>query len=393
MSFNKTLFGISSLLVSSLAFAADEKPKWITEGPYVDEGSLSIELPLEVLASKLFIEIEIGGAPRRFVFDTGSPSMMSADLAAELDLEVIDKRQGRDSHGAIIETDIVQADFIVRGTTFHKVPVFVADFPKTAQCLFEGVLGSEVLPLCAWQIDLPESVLRCNSELTKLDHLEKAEKQPLYDFGYPHAPILDVRYAAKAKSKALFDTGSPEYVAISPADFEGAKRNDGVGKTISGNGSMGGSLGGPAPNKDQLLVLLKSLEVGSIPLGRVAAILRESTPTLIGASILEHFVVTLDSKTSTAYFDQYRDGPFARSSYGFGLGFDEAVSVSIVWEDSPAEAAGLRIGQRVTSINGQPADTSCDGIRDAMRAMSEGNTIDLEWDGGGDTLTEKAILY
>lgn len=392
MNYNRMLCGMAGLLATSLALAADEKPKWITEGPYVDERSFSFELPLEVLATKLYIEVEAGGVPRRFVFDTGSPSMMSAALAAELGLEVIDRRQGRDSHGAVIETRIVQSDLTLGETTFRKVPIFVADFPKTAQCLFDGVLGSEVLPLCAWQIDLPESVLRCSSESADLDHLDKAGKQPLYDFGYPHAPILDVRFAENARSKAMFDTGSPEYLAISPADFEGARRNEAVGRTVAGTGSLGASLGGLAPRKDQLLVLLKKLEVGNLELGRVSAPLRESSPSLVGASVLEHFVVTLDARNSAAYFDQYRDGPFLRPSYGFGLDFEDRAEVSIVWDGSPAEAAGLRVGQHVTAINGKPADTSCDGIRDAMRAMSDGNAIELEWDGGGEKLTRETAF-
>jgi hypothetical protein len=392
MKLKNEMVAILWLLASSLASAAQEKPKWITEGPYVEEDSFSFELPLEVLATKIYIEVEVGGVPRRFVFDTGSPSMMSADLAAELELKVIEKRRGRDSHGAIVETGIVQSDLTLGGTTFRKVPIFVADFPKTAQCLFDGVLGSDVLSLCAWQIDLPGSALRCNSELTKLGHVEKAKRQHLYDSGYPYAPILDIRLAEQAKSKALFDTGSPEYLAISPPDFEGAKRNGGVVKTISGVGSMGGSMGGRAPNKDQLLVQMKTLAIGNIQLGRVGALLRESPPSLIGASILEHFVATLDSITSTAYFDQYRGGPFSRSSYGFGLSFDEAVRVSLVWDGSPAETAGLHVGQRVTSINGQPTSTSCDGIRSAMRAISGGDTIDLGLDGGATTLTRENVF-
>lgn len=367
--------------------------EWITEGPYVEEGSFSFEIPLEVLATKLFVEVEVGGVPRRFIFDTGSPSMMSADLAKELDLEVIDKRLGRDSHGAMVETDIVQSDMTLGGTTFRKVPIFVADFPHTAQCLFDGVLGSEVLPLCAWQIDLPDSKLRCNSTVKKLGHIKSAKKQTLYSFGYPHAPILDIRFTDKARSKALFDTGSPEYLAISPPDFDGARRNNGVRKTISGTGSIGGSLGGPAPKKDQLMVQLKTMAVGDNQLGNVGALLRESAPSLIGASVLEHFVVTLDSKDSAAYFDQYRGAPFTRRSYGFGLSFGEAPTVSLVWEDSPAEAAGLRVGQTVISINGQPTSSSCDGIREAMRAMSDGETIDLERDGSvGSTALKKVIL-
>ena len=389
---NKAVSAILGLLACSPAFPADEKPKWITEGPYVEEDSFSFELPLEVLAHKLFVEVEVGGVPRRFVFDTGSPSMMSADLAAELDLDVIDSRQGRDAHGATVETGIVQSNLTLGGTTFHKVPIFVADFPKTAQCLFDGVLGSELLPLCAWQIDLPDSRLRCSSKLAGLDHVEGARRQPLYTFGYPHAPILDVRFAEKARSKALFDTGSPEYLAISPADFGGAKRNGGVGRTVTGTGSIGGSLGGLAPEKDQLRVQLEALAIGDIELGRVGAPLRETSPSLVGASVLDHFVVTFDAKGSTAYFDRYRDGPFARPSYGFGLSYEEAVRVSLVWDDSPADAAGLVVGQRVTALNGQPTSTTCDGIRNAVHAMSEGDTVEVEWDGGDETLTRAAIL-
>lgn len=392
MTRNRTIAGASCLLATSLVLAAEPKPKPIPEGPYVDESQFSFELPLEILANKLLVEVEVGGIPRRFLFDTGSPSMMSKDLAAQLGLDVIETRQGRDSHGAIVETDLVRTDFTIGGTTFRDVPVFAAEFPRTAQCLFEGVLGSELLPLCAWQIDLPDSRLRCSTEIAKLDHVGAATKQPLHDFGYPHAPVLDVRFARKARSKALFDTGSPGYLAISPPDFGGASRNGGVGRTVSGAGSLGGSMGGLAPVREQRLVELKTLDIGNVQLGRADAVLRESAPSLIGASMLEHFVITLDSRNAAAYFERYRDGPLVRASYGLGLSFEDQPSVSLVWDGSPAAAAGLRVGQRVTSINAEPTDTSCTGIRNAMRAMSDGDTLEIEWDGGAATLSRERAL-
>lgn len=369
------------LAVSPFALAAGDPPKWITDGPYVDEATIGIDVPLEVLATKLFVEVEVGGQPRQFVFDTGSPSMISAALAEELNLEIVDRTKGRDAHGAVVDTGIVQADIRLGGTTFHNVPIFVAEFPETAQCLFDGVLGSELLPLCAWQIDLPDSRLRCNTALKALDHVGDSGRQTLHDFGYPHAPILDIHFARKARSKAMLDTGSPEYLAIAPGDLEGAKRNGGVGQTVSGYGSSGGSLGGRAPDRNQELVELKSLSIGTLSLGRVDATVRETAPSLIGASVLEHFIVTLDSRSQSAFFDSYRDGPYTRESFGFSLDFDGAVRVGRVWDDSPAAAAGLKVGQRVTSINGQAAETTCAGIRRAMQAVSVGDTIALGFDG------------
>src|SRR5690606_1999102 len=141
-----------------------------------DSATLAIDVPLEVLAGKLFVEVDLGGKPRRFVFDTGSPSMLSSLPAEELGMQSIDHRQGRDAHGAVIDTAIMQADIGLGDTLFRKVPVFVADFPPSAACLFDGVLGSELLPLCAWQIDLPEARLRCHADRQQLDHLSNADR-------------------------------------------------------------------------------------------------------------------------------------------------------------------------------------------------------------------------
>jgi hypothetical protein len=70
-----------------------------------------------MFANQVHVDVEVNGTPRRFLFDTGSPSMMSAAIAADLGLEAVDRRQSRDSHGAIVETEIVQADLTVGGTT------------------------------------------------------------------------------------------------------------------------------------------------------------------------------------------------------------------------------------------------------------------------------------
>lgn len=387
------LFGL--MVNPGVADAQEKPPRWITEGPFVESDSFSIELPMEVVATKLYISVEIGGKPRRFVFDTGSPSMISAALAAELGLEVVDMRKGKDSHGTVIESNIVQADLTLNGVTFHKVPMFAADFStsKAAQSILgDGVLGSEVLPLGAWQIDLPKSMLRCNTEVKELPNVKNATKERLYDFGYPHTPILDVQFAETAESKAMFDTGSPAYLAISPPDFAGAKRAGGIGRIISGYGSLGGTLAGQAPSGDQLQAELKTFSIGDVGLGRVAAIRRESPPSLIGASILEHFVITLDSRSGSAYFSKYREGPFSRPSFGFSLAFDEQILVALVWDDSPAAKAGLRAGQHLTSINGMATTLSGDGIRRALKAMS-GQTIELEWEGGAATLTRKPQIF
>ncbi len=379
---------LASPMLAGQVVAQAKAPTWVTEGPYVDADTFSFALPMESVAGKLYVSVELGGEPRRFVFDTGSPSMIRSDLAQALGLKIVDKQKGRDSHGAVIESDIVQAAITLGDVTINKVPLFAADFGSSlaAKCLIgDGVLGSEVLPLCAWQIDKPAGVLRCNTDLSKLDHIKDAKKQRLFSFGYPHTPYLDVQLAKKANSKAMFDTGSPAYLALSPPDYEGARRNKGIAGKTWGHGSLGGSLGGQAPVKDQLQAQLKTFSVGNVRLGRVSAHVREAPPSLLGAPLLDHFVLTLDQRSEAAYFASYRDGPFERPTFGFSLGLSDPITISLVWEETPASDAGLPVGRTVASINGAAVDYSCSGITRALEAMSA-DSIDIEWDGGAASL-------
>lgn len=379
-------------MIFAAASAEEGRPAWIEEGPYLTEQEVALELPLEVFADKLYLTVEVAGAPRRFVFDTGSPSMISAALAESLERPVVDRRRGVDAHGAVIESDIVQVDLSLSGIVFHRVPAFVADLSTSsaAQCFVgDGVLGSEVLPLCAWQVDRRAGVLRCHTNRDSLPGLDGAHALRLYDFGYPHTPILDVQYTEDARSKVMFDTGATGVFTLSQADYEGIRKQRGIDRIGRGYGSAGGSLGGPAPNRPQVRVLLESLALQTVSLGAVVAPVRQQSPSLFGASLLRHFVVTLDARSETAYLKQTGEPPSPATGFGFRFGFENEITVALVWDESPAAEAGLEIGQVITAINGKAVDGSCDGMRRALDAMAA-DSIELAWRGGSATLERKA---
>ena len=127
-------------------------------------------------------------------------------------------------------------------------------------------------------------------------------------------------------------------------------------------------------------------------LGRVAATGRASSPSLIGARILEHFIVTFDVKSKTAFFFKFSDKPLIQPSFGFSLAFDNLISVAVCWDNSPAAGAGLRPGTHITKINGETIRLTSEGIRKAITAM-EGQEISLEWEGGSVKLVQKALVF
>jgi predicted aspartyl protease len=382
------------IFFANYLIARQTPPSWISEGPYLEESSASFEVPIIVKGTKIYVELELGGKPRRFVFDTGSPSMIDSALVEELGLKIVDTNKGIDAHGVIIETEIVQTHIKIGGMAIQKVPMMAANFsssPVTKEFIGDGLLGSDLLPLGIWQLDLKSSVLRFNTNLQGLPHIKGSKQLKLYQFGYPYMPILDVTFAKKAQSKAMFDTGSPTFFAISSADLKGTKKASGIGKTVSGYGSPGGSLGGQAPNIELQQVELKNLTIDKLKLGRVVAKRRELSPSLIGARVLENYIITFDSSSGSAYFKEYANTVFAKSTFGFSLAFDNNISIGAVWEKSPAKDAGLQAGLELISINGVEVDFTQAGLHRAMEAMA-GQEIEIAWEGGSVKLTRKHLI-
>lgn len=385
------IFLLGFILFTGAALANQKVPSWMSEGPYLESSPAYFEIPIEVFATKLYIEIEIGGKPRRFVFDTGSPSMIDTALVDELGLKVIDTNKGIDAHGSVVETEIVQTSIRIEGVDIHKLPMMATNFSAseiTKSFIGDGVLGSDLLPLGAWQFDLEKSVLRFSSSLKKLPNINEAKKLKLHQFGYPFMPILDVHFAKNAHSKAMLDTGSPTFFSICTPDLGGAKKNSGIGKTVTGYGSPGSSLGGQASETELLLVELKNLAIDKLKLGTVVAEKRDLVPSLIGARILENYIITLDSRSKEAYFKAYSDKPLAPSSFGFELAFNNNISIGAVWDDSPAKSAGLQPGLELISINGIDVEFNREGLFRALSAI-QGKTIELAWKGGSVKLVKK----
>ncbi len=72
MTLNKYLWCLLAIATCpAVTSAQDAPPQWVTEGPYVDARTFSLELPIELLASKIGVEPrfffkKIGVEPRFF---------------------------------------------------------------------------------------------------------------------------------------------------------------------------------------------------------------------------------------------------------------------------------------------------------------------------------------
>lgn len=365
------LLGVAVIPFSGSAQATQELAGRLNQPIPIERGEDIGSAQLERHMGKLMLTAEVNDEARRFIFDTGSPTMISKELADQLNLQTIGSNVGRDANGREVRTDFAVVDELeLAGTVFRNVPVMIFDFDQIDPhgCFFDGgVIGSEIFPGSAWRISTERLTLEI-AETVDAFSVEADNSNsisiPMSDFGYPHAPIFDYRIG-ELRDKGLFDTGnSATFVLFKRVSDDASVRNEmRSGSIVEGRGSEGVSAGGLGDTADLMRLELQSVGLGSTEIGPLEAIVRHAPPTLMGLGILEKFNVTLDYPNSRLLLEE-RQVDERREAYpGFGLmALEGEVRVMQMFSDTPAEAAGLMLGDRVIAIdeaNLPSADQPC----------------------------------
>lgn len=303
-------------------------------------------VPLRWRAGKLEMDAEANGVPRAFIFDTGSPTILSADLARELGLTVLGRNVGQDANGRSVSMEIARLDRLdIGGLLVRDLPVLIFDFSalEIGSCVMDGgVIGSDILPAGAWTLDMEAQSLSLSAGAPSGDGAA------LESYGYPFAPIVVYR-AGDLVDRALIDTGGTGTVTLFDGAMDALGRDLPVGAVQTGRALAGESAGGRGAQ-----VRVRRAHLDELDIGPVVAGSRPVAPTLIGVDILRTHRMTLNQPAGTVDLIP-RDRPETRpADPGLGIEWIEgAAVVSRLMENSAAARAGLRLGDRILAANGR----------------------------------------
>lgn len=368
----------------------------------VERSAPITSVPLNARGGKLYLRASVQGNDREFIFDTGSPTILSKAFADQLDLEIIGQNTGVDANGINVTMDVAVIDEITLGdVTFRDVPVLIFDYAQIplGTCFFDGgVIGSELLPGSAWRIDLERKQLDIGSSAQALGISPEASQTRLHHFGYPHMPVVD--YSINGFSdKALFDTGNSGVIALfeNIADDRNVRRAMERGSRRQGEGTEGVSAGGMGAMVDLQRFVLKDLHIGEHTLEQADTVTRQTPPTLIGTGILDNYKVTLDYPASMMRWEPRMSPSPKIPDQGFSVMFVENVATVVqLFKDSPADRIGLQLGDQVTELSGRTltaanehercehsrwlSDTSGSFAAETITVLRDRNAVELRFD-------------
>ena len=376
------------------------------------EGKHEVTVPFELAQNHIYFPASVNGKPAsQFVFDTGAEaSAIDAGHAKALGLATKGKFEGRGAGPNSAEVSLIESPTISFGGI--SVPLqMLATIPLSSITLREGremqgVVGYNVTSNFITDIDYAKRELRFH-EPSSYTPNAGAVALPLSLLG--EIPIVNVKVTMRDgrtfDARMLVDTGARNAVALNRPFIE---KND-LARSIgpSFEGPLGLGIGGAVTQK---VGRLKSIEIAgftindpitSFSTGTSAVESNPEIDGLIGGDILKRLTVTVDYpherfllQPNAALHD-----PFEYDMSGMMLEAGDATFrrafVRNVLPNSPAAAAGVKVGDELQSVDGKSVESmKLDAVRAKFLQPGQKRTITLLRDGKRvkATLTTKRLV-
>lgn len=314
--------------------------------------STRVVVPAQLVGNFLVVETKWDRfGPYRFLIDTGSSvTLVTPALAKRYPgwSSPTAPRRVMGADGAVVELPEASLRRLqLGGVRFDDVPVLLYDcaaFSAHLGVKIDGVLGFPLFRDTVLTLDYPGS--RVVLERPK-DAVPARGTVLGFDDGRK-TPFVPVKLGDRT-IVALIDSGSDMAFSLNPIGLE---------PQFAFGPTVGGTVGTLAGERTQRIGRLsETLTIGEYSFPRPIVDLADEL-SAIGGGMLRHFAVTFDQTNDRVTFHRESAEPVtmpARKSAGVSFNKTAAYwRVAGTVPRSPAEAAGVQLGDLVTRINGEP---------------------------------------
>jgi len=350
-------------------------------------GQASAEIPFLLASNHIHIPVAVGNSkPLNFVLDSGAGSpVVDSDVAKELGLGTVGKLEARGAGEGTQEANFVTLPSIKLGDvvvdSVSGATISLKFLNKYEGMPIQGILGYDVFSRFVVKIDYENEKLTLY-EPSSFKYQGKGESIPItLENNHPHVKaIVDGQY----EGNFVIDCGARSSLTLHTPFVE---EHDLLAKTdkkidVLGGVGVGGKVIGKATR-------VKSLQIGDFKIpapltnlsaAKAGAFSSEKTDGNIGGGILKRFTVIFDYGNSRMILEPNANFGYEDNLDMAGLWLtreNDTTKVDFVIEDSPARKAGIKEGDVVVKINGQPAkDLPLRDIRQTLMS-GEGKTVTL----------------
>jgi hypothetical protein len=328
------------------------------------------EIPFESRVGLIAIKIGLNGSKDDydFVFDSGAgASVISKRVADSLKLEVKGQIKVGDALGNVSTNDVVLIkELDINGLKFYNWGAVVSEFGKFSpiNCVGkDGIIGVNIMANCNWIVNYDKNTLIATD--SALSFPTAASVIP-FTSAVPH---IEMKIGNEVIKNVMVDLGSTEGITIPNQELTKhpnlkisnsfCRKTDGSAQGLNG------------ARVDTVLVYsCDSVYIGGRQYSNVNVTTAKNSILKVGSNFWGKHVFGLDYKNHKIYLsDNKNKVPDHDFTKGFGLAVgpkDDKYVVNMVFENSPASDAGIKIDDEVLEIDGKPVGLVfkdyCDGL-------------------------------
>jgi hypothetical protein len=358
----------------------------------VRTGDGPLSLPFTLINNHVIVQSTVEGKPIQLLLDTGMPMdglmLYRTDKVAAMKLPYEEGMKARiagaGGDGGGVEADIVSGLTVDIGTLRLKQVRAIVPPPLPGLADYhDGVIGATLFNNFVVAIDYDARRITLHDPKT----WEPPPQAKIVSFRLEHnAPFVEVGVldaeGRRIPATVVVDLGAGHPISLNLGVVEGLAAPPGAIRAIVGFG-VSGRLPGRVGR-------IPGLEIGGLTLHDVVATFPDSEVQRpggeefhggnLGDGVLQRFNIAIDYRNRRLALTPNKsfDRPFEWDMSGLWLQPDAqgALVVDFVVEDSPARAAGVLVGDVVTTVNGRdvkPADLS--SLRETLR--NPGQQVDI----------------
>jgi hypothetical protein len=334
-------------------------------------------VPFQLLNNHVYVPVTVNGkGPFQFILDTGGHDILTPDTAKALGIRTEGDAPGTGAGEGVVDTDFAKGvtlqvgDLTLSNQTVAVLPIT----SKAAEGFDEpGMLGFEVLRRFVTVIDYGAGTVTFidPAKFTPID-----QGAPVPFVFYSHLPQVTGAFEG-VPGRFDIDTGSRDELTLTKpfavASGLVAKHPKGV-EAVDGWG-----VGGPARSyvtrSDDLTLGTVHLDHFVVGFGTQdrGAFADASYQGNVGTAMLKRFVATFDYGHQVIYLKPLAKPPadigvFDKAGFWINLA-DAGFKIVDLTKGGPAAAAGLKLGDEITAVDGTPAGKI--GLSDLRRRFRD----------------------
>ena len=312
-------------------------------------------IPIEFRRGRIFIPVEIEGRTHQFMFDTGcSVGLVFSDHAVTLK-----KKFGlallNDAANLVRLTDVKRIPELHIGhITVRNYRVVLTPSQSMVNTEYDcqqivGCIGSDFVSKCrAVKIDTEKGIMVITDRQDAFSH-EEGFRIPFKEDKW--VPYLKVSTQADKMRWCMFDTGFPGFLDVRRKDITKADTLD------IATGSVTAGIYGKTGEERLMQIRLDSLRVGDCIFRQVTTCLQSANDFVLGSFVLKYGSMVIDYNRHQAIFRPYHydNGVTVANTFNDFVMMpreDGNLYVTLVWAKSRSYALGVRLGDRLTHIDG-----------------------------------------